>query len=236
MAIIKKEMTCRAGETKIPGLFYKPDGKGPFAVVIVLHGSDGFKSNHAAIARKLAEAGFASLALTWFGASAERAHWDNVRPTDLLTGVSWLKESPEVDCSRLALIGFSRGGGLALIMGSLIPETRAVVNYFGLTSWEKGMAEFRHLPLNPSEHLDFVRNLPCPVLTFHGTRDTVVSVEDTLQLDLACQKYGLDHTVVLYPDTDHSFIWPGDKYNRDAHADAWHKTLLFLKTHLSGSR
>ncbi len=58
MAITSIEMTYQAGGAKIPDLFYEPDGKGPFAVVIVLHGSDGFKSNHAAIARKLAEAGF----------------------------------------------------------------------------------------------------------------------------------------------------------------------------------
>jgi dienelactone hydrolase len=232
MAIIQQEIACQAGETKIPGLFYEPAGKGPFAVVIVLHGSDGFKSNHAAIVRKLAEAGFASLALTWFGASAERAHWDQVRQKDILAGVSWLKKLPTVDCNRLGLIGFSRGGGLALIMGSLIPETRAIVNYFGLTAWENGMEEFRNLPLNQSEPLDFVKNISCPILSFHGAKDTVVSVEDTLQLDRSCQKYGLDHTVILYSDLDHSFIWPGDKYDKQAHADAWDKTLLFLRKNL----
>ncbi len=236
MAIIKKEMTCRAGETKIPGLFYKPDGKGPFAVVIVLHGSDGFKSNHAAIARKLAEAGFASLALTWFGASAERAHWDNVRQKDILAGVSWLKKTPAVDCSRLGLLGFSRGGGLALIIGSLIPETRAIVNYFGLTAWENGMEAFRHLPLNQSEHLDFLKNMSCPVLSFHGKNDTVVPAGNTFELDTACKKYGIDHTYFLYPDVEHSFIWPGDKYNKGAFADAWRKTLLFFHKNLAASR
>lgn len=232
MAIIEKEISWQAGGAQIPALFCKPDDQGPFAVVIVLHGSDGFKPNHAAVARQLAEAGFASLAPTWFGASAERAHWDKLRHDDILAGVSWLKNAPAVDCNRLALIGFSRGGGLALIIGSLIPETKAIVNYFGLTAWKNGMEEFRHLTLNPDEHLDFMQNLSCPVLSFHGTKDTVVSIDNTLQLDRTCQKFGVNHTMVRYPNLDHSFIWPGDKYNRQAHEDSWAKTLQFLKARL----
>lgn len=233
MAIIEKQIICRTDETRIPGLFFQPEGQGPFAVVIAFHGSDGFKSNHAAVARKLAEAGFAALALTWFGASSERAHWSQVRQEDIFAGVSWLKKEPAVDRHRLGLMGFSRGGGLALMMGSLIPQTRAIVNYFGLTAWENGLEEFRNFNLNHPGHLDFVKNISGPILSFHGTRDTVVPVENTLQLDMACQKYGLDHTLILYPGLDHSFIWPGDKHNREAHEDSWGKTLQFLRKNLS---
>jgi carboxymethylenebutenolidase len=235
MAISTIEITYRAGDAKIPGIFCLPDGQGPFAAVAVLHGSDGFKSNHADIARKLAEAGFAVVAPKWFGVLPERSHWDRVRPEDMTGVASWFKKEPVVDSNRLGVVGFSRGGGLGLIMGALIPTTKAIVNYFGLTAWKNGMEAFRNLPLNPFDHLDFVKNISCPILSFHGAEDTVVSVEDTLQLDLACRKFGLDHTAVLYPDLDHSFIWPGDKYNRKAHEDAWDKTLRFLKTNLSGS-
>jgi dienelactone hydrolase len=49
----------------------------------------------------------------------------------------------------------------------------------------------------------------------------------------ACEKYGVGHTVILYPDLDHSFIWPGDKYNKKAHLDSWGKTLQFLNTNLT---
>ena len=226
-------MTSQAGGAKIPGCFFLPEGSGPFAVVVVLHGSDGFQPNHAEIGQKLATAGFASLVLTWFGASSERSHWDMVRPGDIFEAVSWLKKEPAVDSNRLGLIGFSRGGGLALVMGALIPETKAIVNYFGLTAWKGGLEEFPHLPLNKSEHLDFVKNISCPILSFHGEKDTVVPVDNTLGLVAACQRYGVDHTVILYPDLDHSFIWPGDKYNKKAHLDSWDQTLQFFKTNLT---
>ncbi|MGD8882646.1 MAG: dienelactone hydrolase family protein [Desulfobacterales bacterium] len=226
------EMTYKAGGAKIPGCFFLPEGRGPFAVVVVLHGSDGFQPNHAEIGQKLAAAGFASLVVAWFGASSDRSHWDMVRPGDIFEAVSWLKKEPAVDSNRLGLIGFSRGGGLALVMGALIPETKAIVNYFGLTAWKGGLEEFCHLPLNKSEHLDFVKNISCPIISFHGEKDTVVTVDNTLQLDSACQKYGIDHTVILYPDLDHSFVWPGDKYNKKAHLDSWNTTIRFFKTHL----
>lgn len=235
MAVTRNEISYPVGDATIPSLFFLPDGHGPFSVVVIFHGSDGFQSNHADIAQKLAEAGFASFAMTWFGADPKRSHWDMLRHEDILAGVAWLKKEPAVDSKRLGLIGFSRGGGLALLMGALIPETRAVVNYFGLTSWQGGMQEFRHLPLNPSDHLEFVKNISCPILSFHGEKDTVVTVENTIQLDFACQKHGIDHTVILYPDLDHSFIWPGDKYNKKAHLDSWDKTIRFFKTHLSAS-
>lgn len=235
MGILLKKISYPAGDADIPGILCLPEHHAACAPVIIFHGSDGFKPNHEMIARKLAREGFAALTLTWFGANAKRAHWDNVRQEDILAGVAWLKKTPAVDCTRLGLIGFSRGGGLALIMGSLIPETRAIVNYFGLTAWKNGMEEFRNLALNQHAQLDFLKNISCPILSFHGAKDTVVPVENTFQLDRACQKYGLDHTVIVYPDPDHSFIWPGDKHNREAHEDSWAKTIIFLKTNLSVS-
>lgn len=61
----------------------------------------------------------------------------------------------------------------------------------------------------------------------------VVAVDNTIELDATCKKYGVDHRTILYPGVDHSFIWPGDKYNPKAHLDSWELTLEFFKTHLS---
>jgi carboxymethylenebutenolidase len=228
--IITKEITLQAGDVKIPGFFCLPAGRGPFPVVIVFHGSDGFKLNHAEIARKLAREGFAALAPTWFGGDPARPHWDAVRPEDIFVTVSWLKQDTAVDINRLGLMGFSRGGGLAVIFGALIPETKAIINYFGYVSWGSEIEEFSYLPLNPDDPLDFVQRMPCPILSFHGDQDTVVSVENTLRLDQVCRRYRAEHQYVLYPGVNHSFVWPGDKYNKNAHCDSWEKAIKFLKT------
>ena len=227
--IITKEITLQAGDVKIPGFFCLPARRGPFPVVIVFHGSDGFKPSHAEIARKLARDGFAVLVPTWFGGDPARPHWDDVRPEDFIASRSWLKQQSKIDLKRLGLMGFSRGGGLAVIIGALIPETKAIVNFFGYVSWRSENKEFSYLPLNPDDPLDVVQRIPCAILSFHGDRDTVVSVENTLRLDQVCRHYGVEHQYALYPGTDHSFVWPGDKYNKEAHLDSWHRALFFLK-------
>lgn len=232
MPVVEENTAYRADDLEIPCFFCTPAGDGPFPLVIVLHGSDGFKPNHAQIARNLARQGLAAIAPTWFGGDSTRAHWDELHPGDITAGVVWLESSPAVDTNRLGLIGFSRGGGLALIMGALMPQTRAIVNYFGLTAWQGGLQEFPHLPLNASDPYDFVRRISSPILSFHGARDTVVPAEDTLNLDIACRKFGVRHHYVIYSNVDHSFIWPGEKHRQHAHKDSWEKTVAFLIGHL----
>jgi dienelactone hydrolase len=232
MRLLTKRISYSAGGINVPGFFCLPNNQASCAAVLIFHGSDGFKPNHEAIARKLAEEGFAALALNWFGGASERSHWDMIQADDILQAVSFLKQQPAVDSDRLGLIGFSRGGGLALIMGSLIRQTKAIVNYFGLTSWKRGMEDFQHLSLSPTDHLNFVRKIECPILSFHGDRDTVVPVENTHILDAICRRFGVDHQHIIYPGVNHSFIWPGDKYDKNAHRDSWDKTLMFFKQNL----
>jgi dienelactone hydrolase len=234
MRLLTKKIWYPAGNLNVPGFFCLPENQAACAAVLIFHGSDGFKPNHEEIALKLAKEGLAALALNWFGGESERSHLDMIQADDILQALSFLKQQPAVDSDRLGLVGFSRGGGLALIMGSLIRQTKAIVNYFGLTSWKRGMEEFRHLSLNQTDHLNFVSKIECPIISFHGDRDTVVPVEDTLNLDAVCRRYGVDHQHIIYPGVNHSFIWPGDKYDRKAHRDSWDKTLKFLKQNLKG--
>jgi len=232
MPVVEKSTSYRADDLEIPCFFCAPAGEGPYPAVIVLHGSDGFKPNHAQIARSLAWEGFVAIAPTWFGGKSPRSHWDGLHPVDITAGFAWLERQPAVAAQRVGMIGFSRGGGLALTVGALMPQTQAIVSYFGLTSWPGGLEEFPHLALNASDPYDFVRQISCPILSFHGEKDTVVSMEDTLNLDTACRKYGVRHNYVIYPGVNHSFVWPGDKYHRHAHEDSWQKTVSFLKKHL----
>ena len=232
MRVLTKKISYPAGDIRVPGFFCLPETLAPCAAIIIFHGSDGFKPNHAMITRKLADEGFAALSPTWFGGASARSHWREVRAVDILQAISFLNQQPAVDSDKLGLIGFSRGGGLALIMGSLIPQTKAIVNYFGLTSWQGGMEEFDYLSLSPNDHLNFIYKINCPILSFHGSADTVVPAQNTLNLDAICRKYRVDHRYILYPGVNHSFIWPGDKHDQQAHQDSWDMTLKFFKTKL----
>jgi dienelactone hydrolase len=99
--------------------------------VIVFGGSEGGKTNTELIAALLASHGYTALALAYFD-------YDGVLPglpTSLSmipleyfsTAITWLGEQPSVDPDRLAVMGASRGGELALLLGSRHPELKAVV-------------------------------------------------------------------------------------------------------------
>ena len=223
-------ISIRADDGPFPACFCLPPADGVFPAIIVLHGSDGFKSNHADFAASLGREGFAALVPTWFGGDSPRRHWDEIRASDLQRITAWLKKHPGVDPTRIGCLGFSRGGGLALISGALVPEISAIVNYFGLTAWEDGLKEFAHLPLNRDDPFDFVEKIGCPILTFHGEQDDVVPVENSYRLDDACRHFGVEHRFHIFPGVNHSFVWPGDKFNQRAQIESWQKTLAFLKS------
>ncbi len=233
--VITMKTATRVGDVTVPGRFCLPEGTGPFPAVVVMHGSDGFKPNHLKIAEKLARRGMAAFVPVWFGKDQARPHWDRLGPEEIPAAVADFQRQADVDVSRTAFMGFSRGGGLALFFGALTPGTKAIVNYFGLVAWEGGLEELPRLPLNRNDHLDFVQRLACPVLSFHGDADTVVPVTNTYLLDDACRRYGVDHEFVIYPGVNHSFIWDdgdNEKYNREAHLDSWGRAITFLKQHL----
>lgn len=233
MEVVSGRTSVDVDGASVPAHFCLPAKvKDPLPVVVVLHGSDGFKPNHRKIAEKLAGEGFAAFAPVWFGADPARKGWEELRQDDVLAAVSDFVSRPEVDRENIGFMGFSRGGGIALYFASLLPYTRAIVNYFGLTSWEGGLAELPNLPINPEDPLDFVQNIGCPVLSLHGDSDTVVPVENTYELDKACKRYNVEHEVVIYPGVDHSFIWDdsdNEKYDRAAHIDSWNRAIGFLK-------
>jgi dienelactone hydrolase len=83
----------------------------------------------------LAKHGFACLALAYF--DKDDPPRDPDLPRQLLeipleyfeTAIGWMKEQKQVRGDRLAVMGGSRGGELALLLGTMFPDVKAVVAY-----------------------------------------------------------------------------------------------------------
>lgn len=119
---------------ELVGAFAAPAGADARPTVILLHGSEGGSLPKArAEAQRYAEAGFAALALAYFawpyeadGLPLPTAH-HNI-PIELLDRARlWLSERPEADVRRIALVGNSKGGELAMIGAATYPWVRAAV-------------------------------------------------------------------------------------------------------------
>lgn len=114
-------------EGVLRGEFFLPPDGGKHAAVLVLGGSEGGMPGRRAA--WLASHGYAALALCYFKCEG--------RPDTLLRipleyfgkALGWLAQRPEVDAQRMAVMGTSRGGELALQLGAMYPIVKAVVAY-----------------------------------------------------------------------------------------------------------
>ncbi|HEY7984822.1 MAG TPA: dienelactone hydrolase family protein [Ktedonobacterales bacterium] len=141
--------------------------------------------------------------------------------TDMHGAATYLAHLPQVTSQSVAAIGFCMGGALALYAAGASPEIGPVVDFYGA-----------HPNVHPD--LDHVRG---PVMGNFAARDGSFAPGqiDALERDLNAR--GVPTDFKTYPDCDHAFFNddrppPNGPYNAAAAADAWGRTLTFLRAHL----
>jgi dienelactone hydrolase len=99
-----------------------PDSGGPFPGVLALGGSDGGTPLY--FADLLVPEGFACLSLAYWATPGTQQWFTGIPLERIERGLRWLCGRPEVRTSagRVALVGASRGGELALLVASTFPE------------------------------------------------------------------------------------------------------------------
>lgn len=186
--------------------------------VIALHGAGGGVSGMERYAALLAAQGFAVYILHYFDRtgteSADKPTIMRNFPLWMKTlwdAISFVETQPQVDSSRIALLGFSLGAYLSLANSAIDPRVKVVVEFFG------GM---------PKEMNLFMRRL-CPVLILHGEDDATVPVEEAYNLKKLLEKKAIPYEIKIYPGAGHGFedqtIW----------RDAGERALHFLQRYLA---
>jgi dienelactone hydrolase len=111
------------------GTAYFPPDTGRRPAVIVLGGSVGGITPPNGIPGGLASRGYVVLALGYFAAEGLPDQLTNIPLEYFGTALRWLAEHPSVDSARIGVVGGSRGGELALLLGATYPAVKAVVAY-----------------------------------------------------------------------------------------------------------
>ena len=197
-----------------------PKGKG--RVVVVVSGRSG-PGNYAYVAEDLAEQGYYTVLVD----GNDFPFIKRAGGEALLRGViTRSQQSPHALPGKVAVVGFSLGGGFTLTNATRMPElVCAVVVYYPLTS---------HIT-NPD---NFVSKITVPTLMFAGGRDTHKNcclIETARKLADAAKKS--EGKVMLevfeYPYAKHGFIIKSTKawLPTDA-ADAFGRALSHLRLYL----
>jgi carboxymethylenebutenolidase len=206
-------------ELKGGGYLAVPDGNGPHPGVVVIHEAFGLNDHIKDVTRRLADAGYATLAVDLFtgrnravcmarymvgalGGSVNRYGVD-----DLKSALTLLAKMTNVDPQHLGAVGFCLGGGFAIAWACTDSRLKAIAPFYGA---------------NPRP-LDVTRRL-CPVVGSYPEKDFTARSGRTL--DQALTRFQIQHDIKVYPGTRHSFFNDTrPSFDREAANDSWSRLL-----------
>jgi dienelactone hydrolase len=112
---------------ELQGILFLPKTSERRPGVLVVGGSEGGMPFQKAA--WLASHGYAAFALAYFHHQNLPANLAAIPLEYFGRALAWMMQRPEIASDRLAVVGTSRGGELALQLGSMYPEFKAVVAY-----------------------------------------------------------------------------------------------------------
>lgn len=153
--------------------FFKPQGDRPRPGIILLGGSEGGIRWQRHIGAILASHGYATLALAYFDMEGISKTLQKIPLEYCKEAINWMTAQPSVDSRRLAVVGVSKGGELALLLGSRFPQIKAVAAYVPsavvfqctapgfprVSSWSFEGVELPFVPYAPGERFSKSRKL-----------------------------------------------------------------------------
>jgi carboxymethylenebutenolidase len=138
---------------------------------------------------------------------------------DLGAAVDYLSTLDSTTSEKIGAVGFCMGGALALYTATKNPKVGACVVFYG-----------GHPKVKPD-----LPNLHAPVLGLYGEKDGFATPALARDLERKVKDLGKQIDVNIYKDADHAFFndTRPEVYNAEAAADAWQRTVEFLRKHLS---
>lgn len=203
----------------------------PMPAVIMIHEWWGLNEHIKNQADILAKEGYVVLAVDLYrgevAADSNRARelTSSVRNNsasaidNLQSAVNYVKSLEMVDGSRIASLGWCFGGdwSLQLALNSSENPLAATIVYYG----------------RPVTDTASLSSISWPILGIFGDQDQAIPVESVKQFTSALNASGVTNEIYLYEGVGHAFANPsGDNYAPKETADAWQKTIGFLRTYL----
>ncbi len=190
-----------AATAPLTGYLTAPAGAGPFPAVALVPSCLGLPENRAAFAATLASWGYVALYVDEFAPRGlkETCSVDfPVGPADAAAALAYLARQPFVDAARVAVVGFSQGGDVALAVAAAPTRgvrLRAVAAYYPPCANRQG------------------ETLAVPTLILVGAADSVTPAADCRAF-VAAQPPDAAKLVVL-PGAGHLFDDPASAGGRD---------------------
>ena len=124
--------------------------------------------------------------------------------------------------TRVAVMGFCRGGRQSWLYAAHSPHLRVAVAFYGPLG---GVTS----PIQPRSALDVAALIKCPMLGFYGRQDAGIPVDVVRQAEAKAKAAHKTIDIVIYSDAPHGFHADYRPSYRQADAeDAWKRTLAWF--------
>jgi len=229
--ITSETVALRSGKDTVKGFLYRPEGKGPFPAIVILHGDFGPTEWIKKQAQRLAARGYLTLAIDLYRGEMpkdveeahilERALPEERVSRDLKSAVDHLAASPLVRKDRVGILGWDMGGGYALDGAIHDPRLRASVICYGRLRTDAKL----------------LAKMSSSVLGIFAGADEGISADTIKQFQKAMTKAGKRVTINVIPGVGSGFMDPASPYLSrttppDVIADAWRRIDAYLDAEL----
>ncbi len=247
------DFTYRVDGINVEGYYLKPrEHQGKLPVIVFNRGGNGSYgnmvfANKIDLPAQLAEKGYLVIGSQYRGGSEWRENngedeFGGADVDDVVKLVEIVKQMPDADPKRIAMMGWSRGGMQTYLAAKRLPELKTLVAVAGVSDGEKqlkrrpamekvykervpGFEANRKEELAKRSVIKWADKLPdAPVLLIHGDQDERVNVEQSVELAEKLKSLGHPHELVIYKDDGHSLR----KHRPElaAKLESWFKTYL----------
>ena len=198
--------------------------------IVVMPDIRGLYRFYEELALRFAERGYAAVAIDYYGRTAGLAkraedfspteHRDRTLPahiqTDVAAGVAYLRSR---GCTSVFTIGFCMGGRHSWLAAAAGHGLAGAIGFYGFPGSR---------PNRPGP-AELAPKMTAPILALQAGRDIWISTEDNAAFEAALTDAGVEHEVITYDNSPHSFFDRTYVKHAAASADAWQRVLKFIE-------
>ncbi len=224
-------------DNRINSFLGRPAGTDKRPAVIHLHERYGIVQHTTDLAQKLVDAGYVTIVSDLFsrftGDRQALARGDSrveLRDAEVLQDVdaivAYLRTLPEVDGSRIAMVGVCQTGRQPVLISASRDYLAGLVVMYGAIY----NADWESHPSRPEPIDKLLEKISCPVQGIFGELDNLIPLDNVVRMGnlLATARKSFD--IRVYPEAPHGFLndtMPG-RYRTAQTQAAWSQILSFL--------
>ena len=234
---------------QLPAYIARPEGDGPYPVVIVVSEIFGVHEYIRDVCRRLAKAGYAAIAPAFFVRVEDPAPLSDMTRIqqivaaagyeqvmgDLSATLEWASLQAWANTDKVGITGFCWGGKVVWQAAARFAAIDAGVAWYGRLA-PAGNATPEQLASGQPWPVDLAADLKAPVLGLYGEQDRGIPLASVEAMRAALQRAGqTESRIDVYDDAPHGFHADyRDSYRAADAADGWAKLLALFGARLKG--